>query len=88
METDFRLVVPVQDTKDTQALGNWIAKLLPVIGKIPNDQLAGPNPGQVSIQFKGTGDGVNLTFPRAKGEELLQQGLSGSALYDALKNNA
>lgn len=87
METDFNLVVPVADLKDTKALGDWIVNIMTVIEKIPQDQLAGPNPGRISIQFKGSADMLNMAFPRTRVEQLVQQGISGSALYDALKNN-
>jgi hypothetical protein len=83
-QTDIYLSVPVQDIHDTQALGDWISRLVPVINLVPADQLPGPNPGNIAIQFTSAADTVNLWFPRQTAQGLIQKGLRGSALYEAL----
>lgn len=83
-QTDIYLLVPVQDIHDTQALGDWISRLVPLIETVPADQLPGPNPGNIAIQFTNGTDEVNLWFPRQTAQGLLQKGIRGSALYEAL----
>lgn len=84
MQTDIYLTIPVQDTADTQALGSWISRLVPVINQVPANQLPGPNPGDIGMQFKSASGEVNLWFPRKTAQQLIQKGVSGSALYEAL----
>ncbi len=48
METDFNITLPVSDTTDA-ALGEWIVKVMQVIGEIPPDQIIGPRPGRVGV---------------------------------------
>lgn len=84
MQTDIYLAVPVQDTQDIQALGNWIFRLVPVINQVSAGQLPGPKPGNIGVQFKSSGGVVNLWFPRKMAQDLIQKGVRGSALYDAL----
>ena len=84
MQTDIYLTVPVQDIHDEQALGNWVARLTPVIDLVPAGQLPGPNPGNISVQFIDSSGTVTLWFPRKSAQELIQKGIDGSALYEAL----
>lgn len=51
METDYRVKVEVKDIKDESALGDWIAKVMDVIIKIPLSEVQGPNPGRVEFSF-------------------------------------
>jgi len=51
METDYRVRVKVTDIKDEKALGDWIAKAMEVIVKIPDDEAPGPQLGRVYFLF-------------------------------------
>lgn len=83
-QTDIYLTVTVENAHDTQSLGNWIARLVPVIDQVPAAQLPGPNPGNIAIQFTDGSGSINLWFPRKTAQELIQKSVSGSALYEAL----
>ena len=61
METDYRVKIDVKDIKDETALGNWIAKVMNVIVKIPLSDVAGPNPGRVEFSFVSGKDQTALT---------------------------
>ena len=84
MQTDVYLTVPVQDIHDEQALGDWATRLVPVIALVPADQLPGPNPGNISVQFTNNSGTATLWFPRKTAQDLIQKGVHGSALYEAL----
>lgn len=84
MQTDVYLAVPVQDIHDEQALGDWIARLVPVIALVPANQLPGPNPGNILVQFTNASGMATLWFPRKTAQDLIQKGVRGSALYEAL----
>ena len=51
METDFRVKVSVSDLKDEKALGDWIARVMGAITKLPADEIPGPQPGRVEFDF-------------------------------------
>jgi hypothetical protein len=84
MQTDFHLTIHVEKLADKQELGGWIERVMPVIESIPAESLKGPNPGQVSIRFTSGENEVNMQFSRARGKSLMEEGKTGSALYDAL----
>jgi hypothetical protein len=52
METDFRIGVKVKTIRDEGALGDWIAKVMPVVLDLPPEQLVGPNSGRVDFSFE------------------------------------
>jgi hypothetical protein len=41
METDFHVRLPTEDLINEEALGNWMAQLLPTIVKIPREEIQG-----------------------------------------------
>src|SRR5688572_29573153 len=51
METDFNATLQVIDLSNEDDLGEWIVKVMQVIQNIPSDQIVGPRPGRVSINF-------------------------------------
>ncbi|MBC7875564.1 MAG: hypothetical protein H7Y59_00220 [Anaerolineales bacterium] len=50
METDFYVQLPVDDLKDEEAFGNWMAQVLSTIVQIPEDEIQG-NYGFVEFSF-------------------------------------
>jgi hypothetical protein len=52
METDFRVGVKVKTVKDEGALGDWIAKVMPIVLDLPPEQLEGPRTGRVDFSFE------------------------------------
>src|SRR5512146_3262054 len=52
METDFRVGVKVKTVKDDGALGDWIAKVMPIVLDLPPEQLEGPRTGRVDFSFE------------------------------------
>ena len=86
MQTDFYLTITVPDTADTQAMGDWVERVLPVIDQFPPGQVPGPNPGYIGMRFTSDSDEQNLWFTRQKAQELISAGTTGSALFDTLQN--
>jgi hypothetical protein len=60
METDYRVTVKVKDTKDENALGDSIKKVMDVIIAIPLSDVQGPNPGRVEFSFVNSSNQVNV----------------------------
>lgn len=87
MQTDFYFSVVVEDINDTRAMGEIVEAVLRALESLPAGEIPGPNPGYVSITFGDGGQTANLWFPRSRGKELMQQRISGSALFEALAGN-
>lgn len=84
METDFNVTLQVNDLTNESDLGEWIVKVMQVIENIPPEQIAGPQPGKVSLIFQSNGDQkfVNFTINQY---QALGPGLSDSEIYQALQ---
>jgi hypothetical protein len=64
METDFRVGVTVTTVRDEGTLGEWIAKVMPIVLGLPKDQLQGPQTGKVDFHFKQPDPGdLYVTVP-------------------------
>ncbi|HET9910382.1 MAG TPA: hypothetical protein VFQ13_00765 [Anaerolineales bacterium] len=83
-ETDFDLILQVDDLVDEANLGKWIVQVMQVIENIPAGEIAGRGPGQVSIIFQsGTAQSkINFEFYRYLA---LPAALSNAEIYKALK---
>jgi hypothetical protein len=51
METDFRVRLPADDLTNEEALGNWMAQVMPIIVQIPREEIQG-NFGFVEFWFE------------------------------------
>lgn len=81
METDFNVTMPVTDLTDENTLGEWIVKVMNVIGDLPAEKIVGPKPGRVTIIFLSDKDQKFVQFhidkyqaldPNMNGWEILQ----------------
>lgn len=84
METDFNITLQVSDLMNESDLGEWIVKVMQVIESIPQEQIAGPQPGRVSLVFQSNGDQKGINFYVNQYQEL-PAGLSASEIYEALQ---
>jgi hypothetical protein len=81
METDFYVFLPVDDIKDQEKFGNWMAQVLTFIVSIPRQEIPG-NYGFVEFWFtKGDADKVNIRVPIQKYLEEAQ-GITGKKLFN------
>jgi hypothetical protein len=85
MQTDFYLTFDVQDLTDDSLLGDRLAAALPVLLEFPTDQLPGPARGRVSVTFQAGEQRQSLTFTLDRAQTVLDQGLQGAELYQALE---
>jgi hypothetical protein len=85
MQTDFYLVIAVEDTADHRTAGEWIARSLKVLEPFVPGKVPGPNPGYIGIRFVSATGEDNLWFQRAAAEDFLKSVKNGSELYDALR---
>lgn len=83
METDFSVSMQVDDLNNADDLGNWIKQTMTVIDRIPPDQLAGPQPGRVTLLFKSSADQRYVSFSIPDYHKL-SPGLSNADLLQAL----
>lgn len=84
MQTDFYLVILVESTADTNLMGEWVAKVFPVLDLFPPGKVPGPNLGYVGIRFTGPAAEQNLWFRQQAARDLLQKGMRHGELFDAL----
>ena len=84
METDFNITLQVADATDTSTLGGWIVNVMQIIEAIPPVQLAGPQPGRVTISFQSSAAQTWVSFYVSQYRSL-PAGLSNAEIYQALK---
>ncbi|MBV6397505.1 MAG: hypothetical protein HFACDABA_03119 [Anaerolineales bacterium] len=87
METDFQVTIPVADLDDSAALGKALEQaLLIIIERFPRPVVPGGMDGYVEFSFTAGADTFGLRAPIALAKELLEQGLGGAELLQALEN--
>lgn len=84
METDFNVILQVDESADEAALGEWVIKVMRVIESLPAEQIVGPRPGRVSIIFQSSTSQGGLSFYRDR-YKALAPGLSSAEIYRALQ---
>lgn len=84
METDFNVTLQVSDLSNESELGEWIVNVMQIIENIPADQIIGPRPGRVSMQFQSDGEQkfVNFYIDQYRA---LSAGLSSAEIYQAFQ---
>ncbi len=70
METDFSMTLQVGDVNNADELGGWIRQAMTVIERFPSEQLAGPQPGRVTLLFKSPTDQCYVNFSIAAYRQL------------------
>jgi hypothetical protein len=85
LQTDFYINVRVASASDGQAMGEWTEKVTRVVDQLPQEGIPGPNKGQISLTFDDGAQKVTLWFPRARAKELIESGMRGSELFEALR---
>jgi len=84
METDFNVTMPATDLTDENALGEWIVRVMEVIGDLPAEKIVGPRPGRVTIIFMSGTDQKFVQFYIDK-YQALDPNMNGWEIYQALQ---
>ena len=84
METDFNVTMPVTDLSDENTLGEWIIKVMDVIGDLPAEKIVGPRPGRVTIFFLSGTNQKSINFYIDK-YQALPAGMEGWEIYQAVQ---
>lgn len=84
METDFNITLQMSDLSDEDDLGEWIAKVMQVIKNIPAEEIVGPQPGRVSLEFQSGSEQKFVNFYVNKYQSL-PAGLTNTEIYQALQ---
>jgi hypothetical protein len=87
MQTDFTVTAQVASLDDEAALGDLAAEILTVLNSFPPDEDPGPNPGRITLIFTQDTNQVFVTVPVGQAAQLVEQGLSGAALWAALNDS-
>lgn len=81
METDFYVHLPVEDLADEEALGRWMAQVMPVVMDLPREQIPGPQYGFVEFWFeRGETEKIVVRVPIQRFPDDAQQ-LTGAELF-------
>lgn len=86
METDFTVNLYFQGPVDESELGAWIVKVMQAIASLPKEQIVGPRPGRVTIDFHLGGEEKFVTFYIDR-YEALPEGLNNVEIYQALQTS-
>lgn len=86
LETDFYITVKVANLTDQTNMGNLLERILVVLDTFPAGKIPGPQPGSISVSFRGGSQELNLTFTVTAGKSARLQGLHDAALFEKLQN--
>jgi len=87
METDFYVTLPVDDLNDKAALGDIVEQVLTlVIEQFPRPHVPGGQDGFVEFSFVAGTETHILRAPIPLAKELLEKGLRGAELLQALES--
>lgn len=85
METDFNILLRVDDLTNGAELGEWIVRVMHVIEALPAEEIVGPRPGRVSITFRSEKEQSILHFYTDQYARL-PAGLSHLEVYQSLQS--
>lgn len=84
MQTDFHVTAQVENLDDETALGDLTAQILVILNAIPAEDKSGPMSGQIILTFVQGDQQIVLPVSVQQTAEIMEQGLSGAALWAAL----
>jgi hypothetical protein len=85
METDFYVIIPVDELADNKSLAKVIEQILPIVDGYAPPRVPGPNDGFVEFVFRHGEEQRILRIPIPLGRHLRNQGLHGAELIQALE---
>ena len=81
METDFYVILFVDSLDEYLTFGTRISQTMQVVSELPQELIAGPNPGFVEFKFeKRNLENINFRVPIQQYNES-SKGLSGEDLF-------
>lgn len=86
METDFHVTLLVEDLSDLDNLGEQLAALISVLHEFPPIETPGSQPGIIRITLLAGNENLVIQFSAFTLAEAIADGLSGAALYEALRD--
>ncbi|MCC6146355.1 MAG: hypothetical protein IT308_02175 [Anaerolineaceae bacterium] len=85
VETDFRVVVTVENLEDMEMLGGILRRIIETLLALPLDTYPGTRMGYGGIRFTDGLAELNLWFELQAGKDAIERGLQGAALLFALQ---
>jgi hypothetical protein len=79
-QIDYYFNIAVKDANDYAGLGGWVVIVYDILEGLPPDEL----PGLLEIDFQDGSRSLALSFSYEIGLELMEQGLRGSSLIEAI----
>ncbi len=84
METDFKLVVEVDDLGEKEQLGKTLERILAVLDEFTPGAVPGPQRGSVGVTFSSGEDSLRLWFTLQNAKNARESGLHGAGLLEQL----
>jgi hypothetical protein len=85
METDFYIIIPMNDLTDNETLATYIEQILPIVDGFSPPRVPGPNEGFVEFTFRNGEEQHILRVPIPLGRQVRERGLHGAELILALE---
>ena len=85
-EVSYSLTLQVEDVTDTRALGDWLTRMIVVLGDFQSTgaAMAESKAGRVEVLFQDASRLEIIAFPLLHGQELVNQGVKGAGLFEQL----
>jgi hypothetical protein len=83
-ELNYTLTARVEDTTDARTLGEWLVQIVLSVSDFHSGQAPASKAGRVEIEFQDASRAVVASFPLLFAQELVDQGVRGSALFEQL----
>jgi hypothetical protein len=83
-ELNYTITARVEDTVDARTLGEWLVQIVLAVGDFHSVQAPASKAGRVEVEFQDGSRAVVASFPLLYAQELVDQGVRGSALFEQL----
>ncbi|MBN1485124.1 MAG: hypothetical protein JXA37_10405 [Chloroflexia bacterium] len=88
LHTDFYLLLQVDDLQDRAALGDQARQVLTVLQAFSPEGTPGPWPGLIELAFIAPEGNRRLEFSVRRATELIEEGLRGAEMLQALEESS
>jgi hypothetical protein len=85
METDFYIIMPMNDLTDNETLATYIVQILPIVDGFSPPRVPGSNEGFVEFTFRNGEEQLMMRVPIPLGKLVRERGLHGTELIQALE---
>jgi len=84
-QTNIRVALSIASLEDLNQVGERLRDVLAVLNSIPQEELPGPEIGEMTVTFYAAGGEMIFSFPIDLARRAFDQGLTGEDLIDVLR---